>query len=75
MVSLNRVEDPETTVKALDPPATDAVTNPVAIWVRLRPTIELAGISVKPSPLPSNDPENEPPKSADPSNDPEKDPE
>ena len=34
----------------------EAVTDPLAIWDRFRPTIEVAGTSVNPAPFPTNDP-------------------
>ena len=38
----------------------DAVTEPLAIWDKFKPTIPEAGTSVRPEPLPWNEPLNEP---------------
>ena len=63
---------PDDTVNKIPDGATDAVTDPVAILDKFKPTIPDAGTLVNPPPSPSNDPENEP--DAIPTKDPVKDP-
>ena len=56
----NKVDEPDTIWKDVVPGNTDADTDPVAVWDKFNPTIEDAGNSVNPLPLPRNEPENEP---------------
>jgi hypothetical protein len=60
LLTNKNVFDPLVSVNDPVPRLTLAVTLPVAIWFKLRPTIPEAGMFVSPLPFPWKDPLNEP---------------
>ena len=55
--TVNKLDPLFSKVKAVESVDTDAVTVPVAIWDRFKPTTPDAGTLVNPDPSPENDPE------------------